>query len=499
MSEPIDGLTAGTLTLLILGPLIVALVAILVPRRRIIDVAAMVLGTLLLVLLVPLSHALLAGGPLFMNLGGHRAPIAIVLYVDSLALGMLWLMTLLALAVHAYAGVWLNRREHVHGHDYRVLWLVLWTGLNSLILSGDLFNLYVMLEVTTLGAVSLVMLGGSARAVSAAARYLFFALVGSVLFLLGTALVYAEIGLLHMPMIALRADDSPAIVVALLTITVGVAMKAALFPLHAWLPIAHASAPTPASAVLSAAVATAGVYLLLRLWLGPFAGTWTVATAQGIGAIGAAGIVYGSAQALRQQRIKVIVAYSTVAQLGYLLLLVPLAQSTFAWQGAIYHAVTHGLAKAGIFLAVGNLILAIGNDRLENLPGADQFAAKNVLVIGMAGAAIAGLPPTGGFLAKWWLLGAALEQGQWWWVAVIALGSLLAAAYMFRILHYALRKPENRAEADERTAEKHLPHALLWPPALLALAVIGLGFAGDTVAPFLQVIGTFSAGTGAGG
>ena len=499
MSEPIDGLTAGTLTLLILGPLIVALVAILVPRRRIADIGAMALGTVLLVLLVPLSRAVLAAGPLVMNLGGHRAPIAIPLYVDSLALGMLWLMTLLAIAIHAYAGVWLHARGHAHSYDYRVVWLVLWTGLNSLVLSGDLFNLYVMLEVTTLGAVSLVMLGATARAVSAAARYLFFALVGSVLFLLGTALVYADVGLLHMPMLALRADASPAIVVALLAITLGVAMKAALFPLHAWLPIAHASAPTPASATLSAAVATAGVYLLLRLWLGPFAGTWTMATGQGIGAVGAGAIVYGSLQALRQQRIKVIVAYSTVAQLGYLLLLVPLAQSTLAWQGAVYHAVTHGLAKAGIFLAAGNLILAIGNDRLENLPGADQFAAKNLLVIGIAGAAIAGLPPTGGFLAKWWLLGAALEQGQWWWVAVIALGGLLAAAYMFRILQYALRQPDTRATADEPTAEKDLPHALLWPPAVLAVLVLALGFAGDLVAPFLQVIGVFPGGTGAAG
>lgn len=499
MSEAIDGLTAASLTALILGPLIVALVASLLPRRRIVDAAIMALGLLLLALLVPLSRTVVTHGPLVMDLGGHRAPIAIPLYVDSLALGMLWLMTLLALAIHPYATTWLQWRRHPHARDYPALWLVLWTGLNSLVLSGDLFNLYVMLEITTLGAVSLVMLGQTARAVSAAARYLFFALVGSVLFLLGTALVYADIGLLYMPMLAVRADSSPAIVVALLAVTAGVAMKAALFPLHAWLPIAHASAPTPASAVLSAAVATAGVYLLLRLWLGPFAGTWTMATAQGIGVVGAMGILYGSAQALRQQRIKLIVAYSTVAQLGYLLLLVPLAQSPLAWQGAVYHAVTHGLAKAGIFLAAGNLILAIGNDRLQSLAGADHFAARNLLVIGVAGAAVAGLPPTGGFIAKWWLLSAALEQGQWWWVAVIALGSLLAAAYMFRILQYAMRQPEKGAEAAERGREKQLPYALLWPPAALAALAVGLGFAGDVVAPFLQVIDLAPRLTGASG
>lgn len=485
MTDSPTSLPALAATALMFGPLALGLLAVLLPRGGALDVAAIALGLALLGLLLPLSEAVAEHGAVVVDLGGHAAPVAIPLYVDGMALTMLWLLNLLALAVHAYAAVWLRWTRHGGAAEFRPLWLILWTGLNGLFLSGDLFNIYVMLEVTTLGAVPLVMLGRGADAVSAATRYLFFAVTGSILYLLGVALVYGDAGLLYLPAMAGGLAATPATAAALVVMSVGVAMKAALFPLHAWLPVAHASAPTPASALLSAAVATAGAYLLLRLWLGPFAGTWTPAAGQVMGLVGAAGILYGSVQALRQDRIKRIIAYSTVAQLGYLLLLLPLAPAALAWNGALYHALVHGLAKAGLFLAAGNLLLAVGDDRLDSLPGAGRFAAGNVLVIAVAGAAIAGLPPTGGFLAKWWLLGAALEQGQWWWVATVAGGGLLSAAYVFRILQYALMRPA----ADRKSrpaAESRLPPGLLVPPAMLAAAAVALGFAGDALTPFLQ-------------
>lgn len=483
MNEAATGLPVIAVTALVLGPLVLGLVTILINKPLAADVLALALATALAALLVPLSDAVLVQGPVTLNLGGHRPPIAIPLYADGLTLAMVWLTTLVALSVHGYAAAWLRWIGHPAGDGYRALWPFLWSGLNGLFLSADLFNLYVMLEVTTLGAVSLVMLGRATEAVGAAARYLFFALVGSILFLLGVALVYAYTGLLYMPLLAGSAAAAPGVAVALLAITAGAAMKAALFPVHAWLPAAHASAPTPASALLSGLVATAGVYLLLRIWLGPFAGAWSSSLAQAMGWLGAAGIAYGSVQALYQSRIKVIVAYSTVAQLGYLLLLIPLAASSMAWNGAIYHMAAHGLAKAGIFLAAGNLILAVGGDELERLPGADRVAAGSLVVIGVAGASIAGLPPTGGFVAKWWLLSGALEQGQWWWVPVLALGGLLAAAYIFRILHHAFRRPDAPGRPDGRRP----PRRLLWPPALLALAALALGFTGDILSPFLAM------------
>jgi multicomponent Na+:H+ antiporter subunit D len=487
-------LTPLTLSLLVFGPLLIALLCFALLRKHLSDYLGIGLSLLFLVLLAPLSGDMLANGSLILHLGGHPAGLAIPLYVDGLSLAMLWLTTLLALAIQVYAMAWMKRNSFPAEREYRWLWLLLWSGLNALFLSGDLFNLYVTLEITTLAAVPLVILSLGRGPMEAAVRYLLYALVGSILFLMGVALVYADTGLLSLP--ALSKMDMAGLVpiTALLLMTAGVAMKAALFPVHGWLPKAHSNAPSPASALLSAIVAKAGAYLLLRLWLGPFEGSWNLPMAQLMGAIGAAGILYGSIQALRQQRLKLVIAYSTVAQLGYLLLVIPLG-TLMAWNGMIYHALTHGLAKAALFLAAGNLIMVIGNDRLESLENCDRVLSKNIMTIGIAGVALAGLPPSGGFIAKWWMISAALETGQWWWAVLIVLGGLLTAAYVFRLLGYAFYAPAPYSEAPMHVAGDTLSRALNWPPFLLALAAIALGLTGNWLAPFLEA-GSPLAGSG---
>ncbi|WP_406672768.1 complex I subunit 5 family protein [Natronospira sp.] len=472
--------------LMVFGPLLLALLVFLAQWQRSADWLGMGLGLILLALVTPFSGAVLLEGPLEMQLGGHDRGLAIPFYVDGLTLAMLWLNTLLFLFIQVYAGAWLQLKQPAPAAEFRPLFLLLWSGLNALFLSGDLFNLYVTLEITTLAAVPLVILSHGHAAMAAAMRYLLFALVGSIIFLLGVALVYAQAGLLSLPLLQEQAEPHPALTVALLAMTAGVAMKAALFPVHAWLPEAHASAPSPASALLSALVAKAAAYLILRLWMGPLEAQWTPAMAQLMGALGAAGIIYASIQALRQTRLKRVIAYSTVAQLGYLLLLIPMA-SVLAWNGVIYHALTHGLAKAALFLAAGNLIMVLRDDSLRNLAGCDQVLSKNILVIGLAGVAIAGLPPTGGFIAKWWLISAALESGQWWWAVVIGLGGLLAAAYIFRILSYAFFSPDPHQETPIHQAQGQLTRALVWPPVILAFLAIALGMAGGLLAPFLEI------------
>jgi len=473
-------------TLLVFGPLLAGVLAFLLQRPLLTDYLGLGLATLFLALLIPFSGLVLIEGPLLYRLGGHPSGIAIPLQVDGLSLAMLWLSSILALAVTIHARAWLGLKQLPSGGEYGVLWLLLWSGLNALFLSGDLFNLYVTLEITTLAAVPLVILSRGAGPLDAAQRYLFFALVGSILFLLGVALIYGHVGTLSLSLLAEMGVSGPAATAALLLMTAGLAMKAALFPVHGWLPLAHSAAPSPASALLSAIVAKAAAYLILRLWLGPLSEAWTPILAQGMGALGAAGIVYGSIQALRQTRLKPVIAYSTVAQLGYLLLLIPLA-SLMAWNGVIYHALSHGLAKAALFLAAGNLILVLGNDRLSSLAGCDRMLSKNILAIGIAGVSIAGLPPTGGFIAKWWMISAALESGQWWWAVVISLGGLLAAAYIFRILRHAFYRPDPYAETPLRQSGGKLSRALVWPPVALALLAVGLGFAAELLAPFLAV------------
>ena len=201
----------------------------------------------------------------------------------------------------------------------------MWGALNLVFVSGDLFTLYVALELLTFAGVPLVCLAGSGETLRAALRYMLFALCGSVLYLLGAVLLYGGYGTLDIPLLADAVQPEPIAWTALALMTVGLLAKTALFPLHIWLPPAHGGAPAAASAVLSALVIKGSWFLVLRLWLDVMPGVASASAAQLLAALGAAAIVVGSVVALRQERLKLLVAYSTVAQIGYLFLLFPMA------------------------------------------------------------------------------------------------------------------------------------------------------------------------------
>ncbi len=480
MSEPAT-LTLAALSALVFAPVLTALLRWVVPVAGFGESLSIAVGLTLLAAMLPVTRDAMSLGGFVIAVGGHAAPLGIEWAVDGLSLAMLWLVQGVAVCVNWYVVGW---RRDVGGATARLvqaIWLLLWSGLNALFLSADLFNIYVTLEVTSLAGVALAAAAGGA-ALQAAMRYLLFALAGSMFFLLGVAVAYAGSGTL-----ALRLIDPGSLPpTAVFALTLGLMIKAALFPVHGWLPPAHASAPAPASAVLSALVVQAAAYLLLRLWTGPLAGAWPPSLVQGLGLLGLAGIAYASLQALRQERLKHIIAYSTVAQLGYLLLLPPLA-SLLGWQGVIYHAAAHGFAKASMFLAAGNITRAIHDDRLANLAGMDRILSGNLMVIAVCGVSLAGLPPSGGFIGKWWLVAAALESEQWWWGIGIIAGGLLTAAYIFRILAAAMRRPDTPAGRPVGPAAPPLPASMLWPPYVLAFIAILLGFTGDLLAPMLAV------------
>jgi formate hydrogenlyase subunit 3/multisubunit Na+/H+ antiporter MnhD subunit len=255
--------------------------------------------------------------------------------------------------------------------------------------------------------------------------------------------------------------------------------KTALVPLHVWLPPAHAGAPAPVSAILSALVLKASFYLLVRLWFEAFPALGLVEAGRVAGALGAAAIVWGSWLALRQTRLKQVVAYSTVAQVGYLFLLFPLA--TGAGVSAVpaavtLHMVSHACAKTAMFMAAGALMGAYGSDDVSRLRGAAVHGSWSALAFALGAMVLIGVPPGGNFLAKWMLIDAAVRTGQWWWVAAIAAGTLMAAAYLFRILKIFMA-------SDGSTAPPTAPgHALGVP----ALALAGLALALMLAAPAIS-------------
>nr|WP_245242941.1 proton-conducting transporter membrane subunit [Pararhodobacter sp. SW119] len=421
-------------------PLLGALAAVALPRRAVAAVLAGVVA-LTLVAAVGLAVAVHSGGVVRLALGGWSPPLGIALAADGLGAAFVLLTALVMAGVAAAA-----RDEMTpQGAGPRAafgfwpLMLLLWGALNAVFLSRDLFNLYVGIELLTLAAVALVAIGGRAEAIAAAMRYLIFALAGSLLYLAGVVLIYGAHGTLDIDLVAARDAAAPD-GLALALMTAGLLVKTALFPFHVWLPPAHASAPAPASALLSALVPKASFVILLRLWFEAMPDLGTDRALLLLGVLGAAAILWGSLRALVQARLKLIVAYSTVAQLGYLFLVFPLAGGAAgaqpwtagAWTGAIFQALSHGLAKAAMFLAAGLFMAAAGSDRLGALRGLARVMPMTAFAFALASVTLISLPPSGGFTAKYLLMTSSFAAGQWIWALVMTLGGLLTAGYLYR-------------------------------------------------------------------
>ncbi len=470
-------------------PLVFASLAFLFGARLAGRLATPVFGLGLLAA-AGLALRVLREGPQHHAVGGWGAPLGIELYADGLTALMLLMTAAIGLGVALYSRAYFN-----HG-DGRATGFWPLTGfligaMNALYLSADLFNLYVTLELLGLAAVGLVALSRGAAPLAAALRYLLAALLGSLLYLLGVALVYGAHGTLALAQLAGALQPGPLSWLVIALMTLGLAIKTALFPLHFWLPPAHGGAPAPVSALLSALVIKASFYLLLRLWFELFTPALNIPAAQFLGLLGAGAILWGSWLALQQRELKMLVAYSTVAQIGYLFLVFPLAAQApgaeAAWNGGVYHALSHAFAKAAMFLVAGAMVFAAGHGEISRLGGIGQQLPLGIFTFALAAVSLMGLPPSGGFVAKWLLLESALASGQWWWILVIMLGGLLSAAYLFRVLRQAfLPTPTD--------ASFHRPPAMLVGSAfLLSLVALGLGLWADGTIALLRVGAPFAA------
>ena len=469
---------------LVAMPLAGALATLLLPRAA----TAVVIVTAVATTVAAGTLLYIVGtqGAMDYEVGGWTAGLGIALRADGLSALLLMMNALVVLAASVYASAYFAKASE--RARFWPLWLLLWTSLNALLLSGDLFNLYVTLELLGLSAVALASLGGKTAAVQAALRYLLVGLLGSMMFLAGVSLIYAGYGTLDLAALGRVVAAGPIVWAALALMTAGLLLKTALFPLHFWLPPAHVSAPAPVSAVLSALVVKAAFYLVLRLWLDVFADVVTQPAANLLGVLGAGAVLWGSWRALHAERLKLLAAYSTVAQLGYLFMFFPVLQGLppgpardLAAGGLVILALTHGFAKAGLFLAIGIVQQRSGHDTIRELDGTAQRLPATTFAIALAGVALIGLPPSGAFLGKWQLLAGSVVTGQWVWLVVTAIGSLLAAAYVFRVLGHAFGPGSYPNIAVTVPREE-------WPALILTgVAAVGLGLAGAPVWSLLGI------------
>lgn len=491
-------------------PLVGAMLAALLGGRRAGAIVALVCPLGLVLSFFIGRTVLHSDAAIVATIGGISPPLGVSLRADGLSAAMLVSTALIMSAVAMFARIPFaippGARETRRSLVFWTLFLGVWGALNTIFVSNDFFSLFVALELLTFSAVPLVAIDGRAETVAAALRYLLFSLLGSVLYLLGTGLLYGTYGVLDLSLLAPRISADPAGLAAIALMTVGLAAKTALFPLHLWLPPAHAGAPPAASALLSALVVKGPYFILLRLWLDLLEGVSIDRAAQGLAALGAAGIMVGSVLALRQARLKMLIAYSTVAQIGYLFFVFPLvavpaaigaaegftpgrAAHDAALTGGMLQAIAHAFAKGAMFLAAGLIAESIGHDRIADLRGVARALPLTVVAFALGGFSLMGLPPSGGFWAKWLLLSASIASGQWWWALTILCGGLLAGGYLLRVITAVMghRAADDASFAPVSPFRQSIAVALALVSMLLGLMALA--------PPNLVAVGRISAST----
>ena len=473
-----------------------------------------VVAALQLVLAVFIASVVASSGPIEYMIGGWGAPLGIDYRVDGLSAVMILLTAVVGTAVTAYATAYFSDRT-----KYRFfwpLWISMWGALVAVFSVNDAFNFFVCIELVSITAISLVAIAGKRAALIAAMRYLFAAVAGSMFYLFGVALIYADVGALDLTVLREAAVVGPTVQAGLALAVVGLVVKTALVPMHFWLPPAHANAATPVSAVLSALVIKGSFYILIRLTTALGLDAMIPGMPLLLGVLGATAIVWGSVQALKQVRLKMLVAYSTVAQVGYLFVLFPLVaaaatpeQGATAVTAGVFHALSHGLAKGAMFLAAGAILVRFGTDRIDGLTGLARVAPAQAAAFAIAGVAMLGLPPSGGFVSKWLYVQAALETGAWWWAAVVLVGGLLAALYVFRVVGIFMRTPEAAADSAASSVSSDLPAVtslgatrpvaavMSWAPLALAVASLLLGVLGQPIIDLIAPAALAAVGGGA--
>jgi len=491
-AAPALSATAGGLLLVLalMVPVAAVLAILATPARAApwIALLALAFGTAVaLGVVVDLGRS---GAAIVHIVGGWMPPLGLALRADGLSGAMIVMTAVVMTCVGVSAYAQTSDCDGRANTTFWILLLTIWAGLSAVFVGNDLFNLYVALELLTFAAVPLVCLDGRAETTAAALQYLVFAMVGSLFYLLGAALIYGEFGTLDLSILSQSRSDNASISIALSLMIVGLLAKTALFPLHIWLPPAHAGARAPASAILSALVVKAPVFLIVRLVSDVAPATTAATIGQVLGVLGAVSIVFCSILAVSQTRLKLMIAYSTIAQLGYLFIAFPLATpgdgthawSPIAWTGGTLQLMSHAFAKSAMFLAAGVVADEYGHDRVADLGGFGRQLPLTAATFVIAGLSLVGIPPTGGFSAKYMLLSAAFAANHVWLMGAMIVGGLLAAGYIFRLLDRAFAEPVACPSTAGRSRRGVELGALC-----LAFCALLLGFVPLQPSEFLQI------------
>jgi multicomponent Na+:H+ antiporter subunit D len=460
-------------------PLIGALLTAFLRRGVIAWAIAAMITWVIPVIAGALLWQVLASGPISYHLGGWPPPWGIEYRVDVLSAFVLLLVSGVSAAMILFA-----RRSIAFEIDgdkqawFYTMYLLCLAGLLGITITGDAFNAFVFLEISSLSTYVLIAMGKDRRALLAAYQYLIMGTIGATFYVIGVGLLYLVTGSLNIVDIASRLGPAtteqfrPAMA-ALAFLTVGISLKLALFPLHVWLPNAYAYAPSFATAFLAATATKVAVYLLLRFLFSVFGvavGANVLQISDLLLALSVAAMFVASILAIYEQNLKRMLAYSSIAQIGYITFGISLANKA-GLIGGIVHLFNHAVMKGALFLALGAVAYRLGTVKLADLGGVGRKMPLTFAAFVIAGFGLVGTPGTAGFISKWYLAVGAIDKGWWPLVFLIVASSLISVIYIGRVVEVAYFRPPSGA----CETAKDPPLTMLIPILLLGAATVYLG------------------------
>jgi multicomponent Na+:H+ antiporter subunit D len=469
-------------------PLLSAPLSVLLHKRWLAWGLTVVASASSFIISVLLLQQVLADGVISYELGGWAAPWGIEYRIDVVNAFVLLIISAIGAIVPLYAARSVEREIAAERITlFYTAYLLCLAGLLGIAATGDAFNVFVFLEISSLSSYILISLGRDRRALTASYQYLVMGTIGATFILIGVGLAYMMTGTLNMMDLARRIPDvadTRTIRAALAFLTVGISLKLALFPLHLWLPNAYAYAPSAVTAFLAATATKVAIYLLLRFLFTIFGSVLSfeemilhfILLPLALVAVFSASIV-----AIFQDNLKRMLAYSSVAQIGYIILGISFVSVTGLTAG-ILHLFNHALMKGALFLALGCVVYQLGSVQLRDIAGLGRRMPWTFAAIVIGGLSLIGVPLTVGFISKWYLVLAALEGQLWWIAALVLIGSLLAVAYIWRIVEAAFFQPPPRGAAQYREA----PLSMLIPTWILISANIYFGIDAERTASVAQ-------------
>lgn len=461
----------------VIVPLMAAPLCLFLTRPNLAWLFTLIVSGLAFLISGLLLQQVMSSGTIIYELSGWEAPWGIEYRIDQLNALLLLIISAVSTVVLIAANTSIKQEIPADKHSYfYILYLLSLAGMLGIVATGDAFNVFVFLEISSLSAYALIALGKDRRALWASYQYLVMGTIGATFILIGIGLMYQMTGTLNMHDLSLRlpeVEHTRTVFTAFAFVIVGICLKLAMFPLHLWLPNAYAYAPSIVTAFFAATATKVAVYLLIRFTFSVFglSFSFTALPLQTLFlTLGLIGIFAASITAIYQTNVKHLLAYSSIAQIGYMIVGYSLTTTT-GLMATLLHLFNHALMKSALFLALAAVMYRIGSVELKQFQGLGRKMPLTMAAIVIGGLSLIGVPLTVGFVSKWYLILATLEKGWWPVAALILLGSLLAIIYIWRIVEVAYFKPPLTTSETIEEA----PLTFLIPIWILVLANIYFG------------------------